>query len=175
MSINYDNWGRLVEVVLRREKDREVALADSRGSSFSSTYSRFRSGTDSSFHEQNSLADSRELSIRSISSSSRFRPDSSFHKQNPQLEAYNSNTVNLLGDKKLFWPRARVVIRKLLNLTANNSDYSADTDSDSEPDSESESDSKSCLGLVLSYKEGPLSDIGLDRGHTVHRGILAVF
>ncbi|CAI9776088.1 unnamed protein product [Fraxinus pennsylvanica] len=70
MSNNYDKWGRLVEVVLRREQDREVALADSRESSF-----------------------------RSISSSSRFGIDSSFHEQDPQLEAYNSDTVNLHGDK----------------------------------------------------------------------------
>ncbi|XP_022878711.1 uncharacterized protein LOC111396526 isoform X1 [Olea europaea var. sylvestris] len=36
MSRNYDNWERLVGAVLRREQDREVALADSRSTSFSS-------------------------------------------------------------------------------------------------------------------------------------------
>ncbi|KAL2551020.1 Serine/threonine-protein phosphatase PP1 isozyme 4 [Forsythia ovata] len=70
MSNNYDNWERLVETVLRREKDREIALSYSRESSFSS-----------------------------ISSSFRFGPDPSFHEQNPQLDAYNSTTVNLLGGK----------------------------------------------------------------------------
>ncbi|CAA3011703.1 serine threonine- phosphatase PP1 isozyme 2 [Olea europaea subsp. europaea] len=67
MSNNYKNWKILVRVVLRSEHDREVALADSKESSF-----------------------------RSISSSFIFGPDSSFHGQNPQLEAYNFNT-GLLG------------------------------------------------------------------------------
>ncbi|KAL0349166.1 UNVERIFIED_CONTAM: hypothetical protein Sangu_1144400 [Sesamum angustifolium] len=30
MAMNYDNWERLVGAVLRREGDREIALADSR-------------------------------------------------------------------------------------------------------------------------------------------------
>ncbi|KAL2463281.1 Serine/threonine-protein phosphatase PP1 isozyme 1 [Forsythia ovata] len=67
---NYDNWERVVETVLRREKDREIALSYSKESSFSS-----------------------------ISSSFRFSPDPSFHEQNPQLDAYNSTTVNLLRGK----------------------------------------------------------------------------
>ncbi|KAL2527742.1 Serine/threonine-protein phosphatase PP1 isozyme 4 [Abeliophyllum distichum] len=71
MSNNYDNWERLVEAVLRREKDREIALSYSRESSFSS-----------------------------ISSSFRFGLDPSFHEQNPQLDAHNSTTVNFLGGKK---------------------------------------------------------------------------
>ncbi|CAA3026666.1 Hypothetical predicted protein [Olea europaea subsp. europaea] len=70
MSNNYDNWERLMGVVLQREQDQEVALADLR-----------------------------KLSFRSISSSSIFGPDSSFHEQHPELEAYDSNAVNLLGDK----------------------------------------------------------------------------
>ncbi|KAL2551017.1 Serine/threonine-protein phosphatase PP1 isozyme 2 [Forsythia ovata] len=70
MSNNYDNWERLVETVLRREKDREIALSYSRESSFNS-----------------------------ISSSFRFGPDPSFHEQKTQLDAYNSTTVNLLGGK----------------------------------------------------------------------------
>ncbi|CAA3017023.1 Hypothetical predicted protein [Olea europaea subsp. europaea] len=37
MSHNYDNWERIVEAVLRREHDRELALAHSRESSFSSS------------------------------------------------------------------------------------------------------------------------------------------
>ncbi|CAA2959303.1 Hypothetical predicted protein [Olea europaea subsp. europaea] len=37
MSNNYDNWERLVQVVLRREHDRELALAHSRDPSFSSS------------------------------------------------------------------------------------------------------------------------------------------
>ncbi|XP_022878739.1 ubiquitin-conjugating enzyme E2 10-like [Olea europaea var. sylvestris] len=36
MPRNYDNWGRLVGAVQRREQDRELALADSRSTSFSS-------------------------------------------------------------------------------------------------------------------------------------------
>ncbi|KAL2542152.1 SUMO-conjugating enzyme UBC9 [Abeliophyllum distichum] len=36
MSMNYDNWERLVGAVLRREQDREVACSDSRSTSFSS-------------------------------------------------------------------------------------------------------------------------------------------
>ncbi|KAL2512057.1 Serine/threonine-protein phosphatase PP1 isozyme 4 [Abeliophyllum distichum] len=70
MSNNYDNWERLVEGVLRREKDREIALSYSRESSFSSISSSFRVG-----------------------------PDPSFHEQNAQLEASSSTTVNLLGGK----------------------------------------------------------------------------
>ncbi|KAL2558704.1 ubiquitin-conjugating enzyme E2 10-like [Forsythia ovata] len=37
MSRNYDNWERLVGAVLQREKDREVARADSRSTSTSSS------------------------------------------------------------------------------------------------------------------------------------------
>ncbi|CAI9776097.1 unnamed protein product [Fraxinus pennsylvanica] len=37
MSNNYDNWERLVDAVLRREHDRELALAHSRDPSFSSS------------------------------------------------------------------------------------------------------------------------------------------
>ncbi|KAL2542147.1 SUMO-conjugating enzyme UBC9 [Abeliophyllum distichum] len=37
MSRNYDNWERLVRAVLQREKDREVARADSRSTSASSS------------------------------------------------------------------------------------------------------------------------------------------
>ncbi|KAL2484601.1 Ubiquitin-conjugating enzyme E2 10 [Abeliophyllum distichum] len=36
MSMNYDNWERLVGAVLRREHDREVACSDSRSTSFCS-------------------------------------------------------------------------------------------------------------------------------------------
>ncbi|KAL2542183.1 Uncharacterized protein Adt_03161 [Abeliophyllum distichum] len=36
MSMNYDNWERLVGAVLRREQDREVACSDSRSTGFSS-------------------------------------------------------------------------------------------------------------------------------------------
>ncbi|KAL2463284.1 Serine/threonine-protein phosphatase PP1 isozyme 4 [Forsythia ovata] len=70
MSNNYDNWERLVEAVLRREHDREIALSYSRESSFSSRSSSFS-----------------------------FGPDPPFHEQNPQLDAYNSTTVNFLGGK----------------------------------------------------------------------------
>ncbi|KAL2463286.1 Serine/threonine-protein phosphatase [Forsythia ovata] len=70
MSNNYDNWERIVEAVLRREHDREIALSYSRESSFNSTSSSFS-----------------------------FGPDPPFHEQNPQLDAYNSTTVNLLGGK----------------------------------------------------------------------------
>ncbi|KAL2463327.1 putative F-box protein PP2-B8 [Forsythia ovata] len=41
MSINYDNWERLVQVVLRREQFRQLALDDSSEPSFSSISSSF--------------------------------------------------------------------------------------------------------------------------------------
>ncbi|KAL2551203.1 putative serine/threonine-protein kinase PIX13 [Forsythia ovata] len=41
MSNNYDNWGRLVEAVLKREQFRQLALAHSRESSISSVSSSF--------------------------------------------------------------------------------------------------------------------------------------
>ncbi|XP_020552896.1 uncharacterized protein LOC105172056 [Sesamum indicum] len=53
MSVNYDNWERLVGAVLRREGDREIALADSRDPSIISSSSRTSSAS----------ADSRDPSI----------------------------------------------------------------------------------------------------------------
>ncbi|KAL2463322.1 putative F-box protein PP2-B12 [Forsythia ovata] len=50
MSENYDNWERLVEAVLRREHDREIALAHSREPSFSSGSSSFISEPGSPIH-----------------------------------------------------------------------------------------------------------------------------
>ncbi|XP_022858422.1 probable serine/threonine-protein kinase PIX13 isoform X2 [Olea europaea var. sylvestris] len=52
MSNNYDNWERLVVAVLRREKDRQLALAPSRESSISSVSSSFNFGLDFPVHEQ---------------------------------------------------------------------------------------------------------------------------
>ncbi|KAL0388224.1 UNVERIFIED_CONTAM: F-box protein PP2-B10 [Sesamum radiatum] len=47
MSVNYDNWERLVAAVLRREADREMALADSRDPSIISSSGRTSSASAS--------------------------------------------------------------------------------------------------------------------------------
>ncbi|KAL0456763.1 UNVERIFIED_CONTAM: hypothetical protein Slati_1015500 [Sesamum latifolium] len=49
MAMNYDNWERLVGAVLRREGDREIALADSRDPSISGSRASSASASASAF------------------------------------------------------------------------------------------------------------------------------
>lgn len=71
MSKNYDNWERLVRAVLQREQDREVALADSRSTSFSSisTSLDFDEQSLSFPREEQNVEDGRRNSILDSNSS----------------------------------------------------------------------------------------------------------
>ncbi|OWM85028.1 type IV inositol polyphosphate 5-phosphatase 3 isoform X2 [Punica granatum] len=64
---------------------------------------------------------------------------------------------------ELFW--ARVVMRKWLNISAKDSDYSADTDEDDVTDSESESDTEECEqnGRESRFKNDPNATIPMLR------------
>lgn len=67
MSKNYDNWERLVTAVLRRERDKRMALAHSRDPSISSTSSSldlsFSSTSGVDHHQSLVLRERNELPV----------------------------------------------------------------------------------------------------------------
>ncbi|KAL2491763.1 putative F-box protein PP2-B12 [Abeliophyllum distichum] len=89
MSEKYDNWERLVKVVLRREQLRQVALYSSREPSFNSISSSFISEPATPILDQNIELGSSSNTVNEFIS----EPATPIHEQNIQLGS-SSNTVN---------------------------------------------------------------------------------
>lgn len=78
MSRNYDNWERLVTAVVRKEEDRQLALAHSRDSSIISTSSSFDLGfclTSRFDHHQSLVLQERDESPMDFSGLQKMLPD----------------------------------------------------------------------------------------------------
>ncbi|CAA2966299.1 ubiquitin-conjugating enzyme E2 10 [Olea europaea subsp. europaea] len=102
MPRNYDNWGRLVGAVQRREQDRELALADSRSTSFSSISMSldFDELSLSLPREEQNVENGRRSSSSDSSNSSYIAFSSTKDQPNNQTPAGGSNLSQGLSAAK---------------------------------------------------------------------------